>query len=206
MDFIDATFFKQGLQQSDLWQNASVAMKEFMKPIVAASRDLSRKGHINSTSKRSEIINDMREVIGLEPATLDSAPESPTDGSGTSVGRPPTSQSPELLKIQIEAKKLVLENGTRVSISRVETSMGHDGPPFDYIDDDGDPVGLMTVVNSDHPLFAKSKDLNQLGQVAVADSILRYLVARCEFKSDRAVEIRNEWLIKSTENGKDGTK
>lgn len=101
--------------------------------------------------------------------------------------------------MKVEAEEVVLEDGTRLSISRIETSLGDEEPPFDYLYDDQDPVGLQTILNTDHPLFGASKDLEQLRQLAVADSILRYLVDRCGIESRRAVEVRNAWLLKALE-------
>ena len=57
MDFLDATFYKQGIQQSEDWDYVAIHMKEFLKGVVAASYDLSRRGNINKLSKRNEIIS-----------------------------------------------------------------------------------------------------------------------------------------------------
>jgi hypothetical protein len=196
MDFIDATFFKQGLQQSELWRLASEQMKIFMKPIVAASRDLSRKGNINVPQKRAEIIRNLYSSLGMDPAAAPTA-ENVTENGGDSgaKGTPPETRS-ELVKLQIEADELVLESGTKILISRIERSMTADGAPFDYIPD-GDPVDLQTVINTDHPLFLNTKDKDQLRSLGVADSILRYLVDKEGMSSKAAVQVRNEWLLKS---------
>lgn len=222
MDFIDATFFKLGLQESELWRIASAEMTEFMKPVVRASRELSRQGNINVSASRSKIIDQMRAEFRLPPLGVaaggsgdaggrggdiagDGDSGGAADGPGTgAIGFDESgSRSGGLPKVKVEAEEVVLEDGTRLSISRIETSLSDDGLPFDYLYDGQDPVELQTIVSTTHPLFAASKDLEQLRQLAVADSILRYLVDRCGIESRRAVEVRNAWLLKALEGSQE---
>ena len=202
MDFIDATFFKLGLQDSDLWRMAHAEMWEFMKSITSASSNLSKKGNINVPSRRDKIVTDMRTTLGLPPSALEQCTVS-LNGSVDKGEQGDKSDACEsinngtLIKLQVEAEQVLLDDRTRISLSRVETSLGLDGPPFDYIDDDEDPVGLQTIINTDHSLYKRSRDLDQLRCLATADSILRYLVDKRGLESRRAVEVRNMWLIKS---------
>jgi hypothetical protein len=204
MDFIDATFFKQGLQQLDLWRQASAEMHSFLKPIVAASSDLSRKGNIKIPAKRLEIVQKMRSDLGIEPATFTEQEEQGSDNHNGESGHD-RSQSFEFPKLQVEADELVLESGANILISRIERSMGKNGPPFDYIDA-GDPVDLQTVINTDHELFINTKDKDQLRKLGIADSILRYLVDKCGEESKAAVRIRNSWLLTSNAKVKEAGK
>lgn len=192
MDFIDATFFKQGLQQSDLWNMASAEMEEFMKPIVRASRELSRQGNINSPAIRTGIVRTMRSEAGVDPLPVPGPTPDPTSGD-----EPPAvcGGSRELPRLQVDLEGLVLENGMRVMLSWVEADMSPSGPPFDYLPDDGDAMGIQAVLNTSHPLYAASKDLNQLRHLAVADSIQRCLVDRCALDGRAATEARNAWLL-----------
>lgn len=191
MDFIDATFFKQGLQQSDLWRMASAEMEEFMKPIVRASRELSRAGNINNPVKRSSVVADMRAEAGVagQPASVE-----PVD-CGEAGEVPADSGTRELPKLQVNVEALVLEDGSRISLSLVETDMTSVGPPYDYLWDGGSPMSLQAVLNTAHPLFVGSKDVEQLRKLAVADSILRCLVDKCGMEGRRSVEARNAWLL-----------
>lgn len=64
MDFLDSTFYKQGAQQSELWNKASVRMSEFLdQGMVKASRDISSNGNIN---KCTEIIKELKYKYGIE--------------------------------------------------------------------------------------------------------------------------------------------
>ena len=65
MDFLDATFYKQGLQQTELWTIASERMKEFLKPIVKASRAISRKGNINNHGEKRKIVATLMDECGV---------------------------------------------------------------------------------------------------------------------------------------------
>ena len=192
MDFIDATFFKQGLQQSDLWRMASAEMEEFMKPIVRASRDLSRSGNINNPAKRASIVAVMRGEAGVAPpvAPGSSGVVDPPDG-----GPAVDAGERDLPRLRVDVEGLALENGAHVLLSMVETDMSASGPLFDYLSDDGEPMSLQAVVNTSHPAFAVSKDIDQLRRLAVADSILRCLVDRCGLETRAAVEARNTWLL-----------
>jgi hypothetical protein len=210
MDFIDATFFKLGLQDSEVWRMAQAEMKEFMKPITRASSNLSKKGNINVPAKRNEIVGEMRNSLGLPTSAMEAGTEEEESKGDNSSDEPDnnnnggtkTSRTP--IKLQVEAEQVVLEDGTSISISSLETSLGLNGPPFDYIDDNEAPIELQAIINTDHPLYNRSKDRSQLQRLAVADSILRYLVDRCGIESRRAVEIRNAWLLKVLEGSKGG--
>lgn len=196
MDFIDATFFKQGLQQSaPLWQAASSAMKEFMRPIVAASRDLSRRGHINVAQKRAEIIEKMYDDLGMEKPS-DSNGDDPVTGDAPTPRSGRAGRANDFLKLRVEAEEVTLQTGVRISLSITERGMGQNEPPFDFIDDDNDPVNLLTLLNTDHPLFTESSDSQLLRRLAIGDSLLRYLITRAALEPRRATEIRNAWLLK----------
>jgi len=83
MDFIGAAIFSQGLQQSDLRRQASAEMKEFLKPVVMASRELSRGSNFRSPDRARQIIDELHDALGLEsperqPSTARTMP-SPRD-------------------------------------------------------------------------------------------------------------------------------
>ena len=66
MDFLEATFYKQGVQQSQEWLAVAAHMKEYLKGIVAASRSISRKGNINNPAERKKIIAELHNDYGIE--------------------------------------------------------------------------------------------------------------------------------------------
>jgi len=191
MDFIEATFFKQGLQQSELWRQASAEMKEFMKPVVRASQDLSRKGNVNSPVIAQGIVNDMYRGVGLDPPDTNE----PVDEGDSPTGGPTTGESKhELPRLHVNLESLVLEDGTCVSISLVEKAFPTSGTPFDFVFSSAGR-SLQAVLNTNHPLHQKSRDVEQLRTLAIADCILRYLVRECAMTGDKAAEIRNIWIL-----------
>ena len=192
MDFIDATFFKQGLQQSDLWRLASAEMREFLKPIVKASRDLSRKGNINKPGQAQEIVQDMYAGLGLDqPKVWEEATGDGVDGSDGE-----DAQRPELPRIRVETQLLQLEGNLSVSLSSVEREIPGGGTPFDFM---WDGTTLLTVINLAHPLVANTKDRDQLRLLASADSILRFLISERGLTPLRAAEVRGSWILASLE-------
>lgn len=190
MDFVDATFFKQGLQQSELWRQASAEMKEFLKPVVRASRELSRKHQIDSPLLAQQIVGEMYVGLGLE---------SPQAGGSGSEGDEPQGQvsgddqpKRELPKLRVDLESLVLEDGRELSISLVERELGV--TPFDYVLDEAG-IALLAVLNTSHPLCLQTKDMEQLRILAIADSILRFLVDECGMSGRKAAEVRSAWIL-----------
>ena len=192
MDFIDATFFKQGLQQSERWRQASAEMKEFLKPVVRASRELSRKGNINSPVLAQQIVSEMYVGLGLE------SPRSHDGGSGgDALGDQSSGDDQpkrELPKLRVDLESLVLEDGRELSLSLVEQELSTGGTPFDFLLDEAG-LALLAVLNTSHPLFLETKDMEQLRILAIADSILRFLVDECGMSGRKAAEIRSAWIL-----------
>jgi hypothetical protein len=191
MDFIDATFFKQGLQQNDVWKLASKEMEQFLKPIVRASRDLSRKGNIRNPVARKKIIDDLRAEAGAGPAEAVAVPEISAGDDETDGAEEPVDK--EITWIRVDEQRLVLEDGTEVPLSLLEKRLGSTEIPYDYIPD-RHAGGLQTVLNTAHPLFLASRDQDQLRVVAVADSIVRFLVNERTLTNRQAADIRNKWI------------
>jgi len=189
MDFIDATFFKQGLQQSDVWRQASAEMKEFLKPVVKASRELSRKGNINSPVVSQSIVTDMYVGVGIDPP-----PAAPKGGGAGMVAEDGPGERPkaELPKLRVDLEKLELENGVTINITSVEKELPSGDTAFDYL---ADETTLLTLINTAHPLFMKTKDIDQLRVLAISDSILRYLVDECGMSGRKAAEVRGAWIL-----------
>jgi hypothetical protein len=194
MDFIDATFFKQGLQQSDLWRQASAEMKEFLRPIVKASRAVSRQGNVNRPATVNRIVSELQTALGIEPQGLadvsaDASEGDPPDGGGT---------RPELPRLRVEHELVELEGGHAIKVSSIERELPGGGTPFDYL---WDGTTLLTVVNTAHPLFDRSKDKEQLTVLGTSDSILRYLINECGTPPLRAAEVRAAWILAAVSVG-----
>ena len=202
MDFIDATFFKMGLQESEEWRLAKAEMTEFLKPVKKASGDLSSKGNVNNPVIAREIISNMRSGVGAEPID---GPMAPAPG-GAELGAedPPMPAAPprELPKLRVDLGQLLLDDGTSVAITVIEKSLSSGAIPFDLIFDDFHEVPqLQAVINTAHPMWTQSNDKVQLRMLAVSDSILRYLIVRVGLGANLAAEARNEWILKAMKEG-----
>lgn len=196
MDFLDATFYKQGLQQTENWKIASAAMREFLKPAVKASRALSRKGNINNPSERKRIVTEMQEEYSIVPPVTqerkrERGQKGTTETRKRSVGNK--------LKTVVREDELILENGTTIPITLVEMmSSDRVNAPFDYIYDDAleDEPTLQVIVYTNHPLFVGKENQNTIRILATAEAVFRVLVERHSVDSHKAFNIKNEWILK----------
>ena len=66
MDFLDATFYKQGVQQSEDWKFVATHMEEYLKGIVTASNNISKKGNIHNPVELKKIIKALHEDYGID--------------------------------------------------------------------------------------------------------------------------------------------
>lgn len=204
MDFLDATFYKQGLQQTENWRIASSVMREFLKPIVKASRGLSRKGNINNPSTRNQIVSTMREECGVaenpHPASALASNASSIEQGGETI-RTQRSVRDKLHTI-VQVDELTLEDGTTIPIDLVEmVSAGRVNIPFDYIYEDAleDEPTLQAIVYTDHPLFTARDSQRTIRILATADAIFRVLVVEHGIDPHKAFNIRNEWIARYLE-------
>ena len=92
---------------------------------------------------------------------------------------PADSGTRELPKLQVNVEALVLEDGSRISLSLVETDMTSVGPPYDYLWDGGSPMSLQAVLNTAHPLFVgdESRTAPEIGSCRF-DSAVSYRQVR----------------------------
>lgn len=202
LDFLDATFYKQGLQQDETWTIVNVHMREYLKEIVKASNTVSKQGNINKPTVLKKIVDDLREDYGEDPISNadygnDKESEQPKtkDDGGKSV------QS--TIKNIVKERSLILKNEGEIQISYLEkTGSDRNTGPFDYIyDDDEDAAKLQVILFRDHPLFEKNPDGELMKIVATSDAIYRLLVETLSYDAYEARAIRNEWVWKRTAKG-----
>ncbi len=202
MDFLDATFYKQGVQHSEDWEYVAIHMRGFLKGVVAASYDLSRKGNINKPSERKAIISQLDKEYTIEKEQADS-PDAEIDNTPAEDARP-TITINNTVKSIVTEKALILEDGSEIQISFVEKEEdGHDVGPYDYIlDMMQEPQELQVLVYKNHPLWRKKIDGEVRRIIATSDAIYRTLVVELDIDSRKALTIRNEWVSQRTESMK----
>lgn len=203
MDFLDATFYKQGLQQSESWAIASATMKEFLKPIVSASEKLSKQGNIRNSQKRNEIIDILHQEYGIsddsyveDNDTDTSSAVEDTSGGDDIVTPPPTITNK--FKTFIGEKELKLKNGTVIPITyTTQLSSGGFDIPFDMIYDDEveDEPQLQVITYTNHPLWTGKENPETVKTIAIADAIFRVLVTKLSVQPSEAFKIKNSWIM-----------
>ena len=202
MDFLDATFYKQGIQHSSDWNYVSVYMKDYLKGVVSASYDLSRKGNINKPAEKKAIISRLNEDYTIDDDDIDNTIGFSDDDSESDT-KPITTINNTVKNIVTE-KSLLLEEEGEIHITFVEKEEdGSDVGPYDYIFDPmQEPQELQVLVFKNHPLWRKKIDNEVRKIVATSDAIYRALVEQLNYDSRKALAIRNEWVSQRVESMK----
>jgi hypothetical protein len=187
LDFVPPNFHKKGFEtQSPQWKLASVEMREFLKPLVRASREASRG--------RKDAGRFTRAVEGLKVAMGKATEVGPLrTEEGEPVADEPAGEPSE---IGIEEEVIVLPDGSKVHLTYVVEEFQSDQTPWDYIYD-AESEELAAVVNSASRLFLKVKDEGFLGMLALADSVSNFLIEHKGFGAVKAREVRDRWLYLS---------
>lgn len=201
MDFLDATFYKQGVQKSEDWEFVKIYMREYLKGVVSASRNISRAHNIDKPAERKAIIEKLANDYVVEEKDDDISSNSPSDSSDNP---PKVSSINDTVKNIVSEKSLILEDETEIHITFVEKEEdGHDVGPYDYIFDVmQDPLELQVLVYKNHPLWRKKIDNEVRKIIATSDAVYRTLVVELNIDSRKALTIRNEWVSQRTESMK----
>ena len=194
MDFLDATFYKQGIQQSEDWTYVSIHMKEFLKGIVTASYNISRKGNINNPSELKKIVRSLQEDYDVE---IEEEIED-DDASNTDNKKERKTSINDNIKKVVTEKALYLDEEGEIKITFIEKeNSGNVSAPYDYIfadSEDADCSELQVILFNDHPLWTKKVDDEVKKVVATSDAIYRVLVEKLDMDTSKALKIRNEWV------------
>ena len=218
MDFLDATFYKQGVQQSEDWMLVAQHMKDYLKGIVAASRNVSKQGNINKPAVLRRIVEDLNAYYHVEAPEIEEGTGSGIDGDGEYSGTNSRSEHDsgkkrksaedggvnERIKAVVKEQTLVLDEEGEIEITYLEKDGRlNNSAPFDYIfsesesEEDG-PSELQVLMFKNHPLWEKKVDDEVKKILATSDAIYRMLVEKLDFETSEALKIRNEWVGQRT--------
>ena len=204
MDFLDATFYKQGVQQSsEGWLYSKTHMTQYLKEMVSASRDISRGGNVNNQVEVKRIVKKLNSAYqAAEPAAEMEIRESASYGTEETEATPTTSIHDAISNV-VSEDSLVLQDQGTIQIAFFEQENDQTNLlPFDYLfsdlseDDDNQKAELQVIVYKNHPLWKKKIDDETRSILAIQDSIYRMLVEKLQYDSSKALKIRNEWLTK----------
>lgn len=203
MDFLESTFYKQGTQQSVKWIVASEHMKEYLKGIVKASREVSKEGNISKPNKLKKIVTELnnyyntevQDDIVIDNQLNENLMEKEKNSQGINNG----------IKGYFKEETLVLDDIGEIEITFLEKE-SELAVPFDYIYADGNyenkekcNAELQVILIKNHPLWNKKVDIDVQKIIATSDSIYRMLIEKLKFDTSDALKIRNEWINQKTE-------
>lgn len=220
LDFIGATFYKQGIQQNKDWKIINSYMKDYLAPFVTASRNISQKKNIQKPEEVKKIINTLRDKFDIPEYNVISDDNNGYDFSGLNYNNDDTSnvinnnnfQSKSSLKENIKnivtEDTLKLKDGREIKITYIQKELYAKSSkigPFDYIFDEFEEeskINSLQVINyKDHPLWNSDCDDNLIKILSVSDSIYRVLVEKLGFDVYEARLLRNEWIWNKTSKG-----
>jgi hypothetical protein len=202
MDFLDATFYKQGVQQSEDWRYVAIHMRDFLSGVVSASRNLSKNHNVDKPAEKKAIIGQLGKEYTIVDEEVDtSAPYHQDNDNDESK---PSISINNTIKTIVSERSLILEDGDEIQITFVEKEQdGHDIGPYDYIPEImQEPMELQVIVYKNHPLWLKKIDSEVRKIIATSDAIYRCLIEVYGVDSRKALKIRNEWVSQRTESMK----
>ncbi len=210
MDFLDATFYKQGVQQSEDWTFVAIHMREYLKGIVTASSNISKKGNIRNPAELKKIIKTLHDDYQIEGEVNEEDYSDDNIAKGRGGSGSPTGNNGsginESFKNIVSEEALILEDEGEIVITYLEKEDGGSiQTPFDYIfsdSEDEDRSELQVILFKSHPLWKKKVDDEVRKIVATSDAIYRMMVEKLGIDTSKALKIRNEWVMKRTEGMK----
>jgi hypothetical protein len=185
---LGTNFLKNKLEYgTEEWKVISAYMKEWLKPIVSGSQELNRG--------RNDALKQQRVVQGLQVAM----------GVANSLGDDDISLSPSDNEVEntsssrsssgIEWRDRTLRFGNEeITLASQFAHLGNDDPlPWDYIFD-SEVQELQTVINMDSPLYDSLKDGEFYATLAMADTVVDYLVQSKGYPYEKVKKLRDKWL------------
>ena len=209
LDFIDATFYKQGMQKTEAWKIVSAHMTEYLKPLVKASRSISRAGNIKKPAAVRTIVSTLRSELGEAPLSdpgLNAEAASQATAQVVEDSRRQSAGVNDNIKNVVREASLIIEGVGEIKITLVEKEHGGNvTTPFDYIFEEADaedePSELQVIVFADHPLWSKKVDSEVVAILATSDAIYRMLVEKLDMDTYKAHRLRSSWISNRIEVG-----
>ena len=206
MDFLDATFYKQGVQQSEDWQFVAIHMKEFLKPLVSASNKVSKKGNINKPEELKKIVTDLNDDYECDTNEIENIDfgEGNNDSKSKKDKKGKAGESGSIndsIKAVVKERSLILDDETEIDITYLEKDSPRNiQAPFDYIfseasELDEEHAELQVITFKDYVLWEKKIDRDVIKILATYDAIYRVLVEKLGYDTSDALKIRNRWIM-----------
>jgi hypothetical protein len=184
LDFVPSNFHKKGFHRdSREWKAARVALIQVLKPLAKASGDMA-KGKADPM-RGAKAIEGLQKAVGAAPRieTAD-LPES----SGARL-------VPETEMVSVQSDSILIGN-TAISLVFTFEDFGEEPILWDYIYD-ANAQELQAVINTGSSLYDSVSDPKFLGILALADVVIRFVMAEYGMDLDTALDIRDKWILKS---------
>lgn len=185
---LGTNFLKNKLEYgTEEWKVISAYMKEWLKPIVSGSQELNRG--------RNDALKQQRVVQGLQVAmgVANSLGDENSDASSGEIGVDNPSSSRSASGIEWRDRALRFGN-EEITLASQFAHLGNDDPlPWDYIFAE-DVQELQTVINMDSPLYDSLKDGEFYATLAMADTVVDYLVQSKGYPYEKVKKLRDKWL------------
>ena len=190
LDDLTTNHHKKGFdEQSPEWRAINSVMREWMKPVAAASSNMN-KGK-KDPLKKEKAVEGMRRAMGMASALPNAA------FSISAPEREPTEvkNAHQNNKSRLEVQEEAIQFGDEyIRLAHSIQPMGDDDYlPWDYVFDD-DALELQTVINEDSPLYMTISDEGFFATLAMADTMMTFLVEDKGVTFSRAREMRDKWL------------
>lgn len=188
LDDLSTNFHKKGFDaQTPEWKTISTAMESWLKPVVSASQNMNKNK--NDPLKKERAINGMRKAMGVAPL-LPSPVSSTLNGHGNS--------AMETLKNEVGGvtlrKNSILIGNEDIKLAHSLQPMGEeDYLPWDFVYDE-ENLELQTVINEDSPIYMVVGDEEFFAALAMADTLMTFLVSEKSVSFPKARELRDRWL------------
>lgn len=200
LDFVSSNFHKKGFDEdSEEWKEAVKALTVFLRPLAKASGEMARGRGDNTRQERA--LEGLQKAMGNAPIIESgyAVPDGnfPTQVDGTNEAVTPGHEAPE-----VTAASITL-NGELIRLGYEITEADQDSFIWDYIFD-SEASELQAVINSRSNLYTSVKDPHFLAVIALADSVMRFLVTERSLDFTAAAEIRDSWISKSIPGASNG--
>jgi hypothetical protein len=182
LNFIPTNYTKKGFHQdSKEWKAARTALIEILKPLAKASGDMA-KGK-NDPMRGAKAIQGLQKAAGIAPRI--DAGDFPEPSEKPVVAAAPV--------ITVEPESIVIGNEV-INLVFAFEDFGDEPILWDYIYDGQE---LQAVINTGSKLYESVSDSKFLGILALADVVIRFLISERGMTLDRALDIRDKWILAS---------
>jgi hypothetical protein len=184
LDFAPVNFSKIGWESnSDQWAAAKAVMTPYLDGWLSASRQLTRGRGVRHETKLARAAQSLDKAGTAAGSAFASVAEGADEGELGGEERPRGG-----FRIEHDILSFPDED---IKITHLLAFMNSVETPWDYVFSSGE---LQVVINTNSTVFGKLDDPDFLAKIAMADSVMHFLIRERGVSADRAVSARNKWL------------